>query len=230
MRRSCAEFREPDNIISAIPKSGDIDGDADSFIFRFDEVGAGKEHDWTAFVSDASSYVNDWAKGCLMARESTAAGSPYFAVCRPADNHPETVQFRRNANEGTSEIQADFIPFENITVFAGHAPRLFDIDSAIFMKLTLSADGKCARAFGSLDGDHWVMISDWVCGFKKPLILQGIAASSHDTGKAIRFMFGNVQNMAAPQKGFYHWSSFTQGKQIGLSANGHFFDGPEAGP
>src|SRR5690606_29454921 len=83
---ACDRGPEPASLISMRINTGDIWSGADSFLYLHSPTPAGA-HSLTACVSSVNSHVDEWAKGCLMARQSTDPRAPYFAVCRPADRH-----------------------------------------------------------------------------------------------------------------------------------------------
>lgn len=153
-------------------RSGDIDGTSDSFFFAHDtQMG----QTWSAAISVASSHVEPYAKGCIMARATLDADSPYVAVCRPADAHPIRAQARLAKGAGTQ-------------IKEGVAPSTLTSESLFFARLSFS--GMTAKAEASADGATWQTIASYT--FVAPLALQGIAVSGHSSPDAVRFLFGNL--------------------------------------
>ncbi len=159
--------------------SGDVWGSDDSGFFVHDDRSGAPAGIWTAFASSANSHVEPFAKACIMARVSLASDSPYFAVCRPADDEPLRVQWRADFGDDSTAVEDDIV-----------APDTVDPPAAAFLRLTIDDEGLCATGEGSLDGDAWVEIASHC--FAAPLALQGLAASSHDAGE-LRLLFGDVR-------------------------------------
>lgn len=184
--------------------SGDIWGTADSGWFLYDDHGDAPDGTWRGFVSTPNSHVDPFAKGCLMARASTDAGAPYFAVCRPADDEPLRVQWR--PSPGASSTAAE----DPIT-----APNTLDGEGAAFMRLRVSDGGTCIAGDGSADGVTWVEIAARC--FDAPLPLQGIAASSHDSG-AVRLLFGGITHEGGGPAQRYDLGEFGAAAAFGSAA------------
>lgn len=185
---SCANLQEDEAVIGIQVASGDIWDDEDSFHFvkRFySDAGA----TWTAAVSSPNSDVEAWAKGCLMARAGTSDGAPYFAVCRPADEHRVRVQWREGQDDDTRRTEERFVPKDTV-----------DPESLVHLKLTVWSAGSrdCAAGWTSIDGVTWHQIGANRC-FASRLRHQGLAASSHDPDRSIRFLFADVKRNGAPQ-------------------------------
>ena len=66
----------------------------DNIGFAPDFRNAPRNFTLSGFIGVPSDSVNDWAKGCLMIRGGLESTAPYYAVCRPADNHGPVVQYR----------------------------------------------------------------------------------------------------------------------------------------
>ena len=158
--------------------SGDLWGKRDDFVFLAKPGGDGT---WSALVSAPSSHTEDWAKGCLMARGSYDRGSPYFAVCRPADDHFTRIQVRKKAGADTS--RTDVEPPSDYRD-ERHSPA--------FLRLVLSDRATCARAEASVDRRFWRPVGAKTC-FAKPLALQGLATSSHGDRRRVKFLFSDVR-------------------------------------
>ncbi len=151
-------------------RSGDIDGIVDSCVFLHETVTVSAT--WEVALATPSSHVEEWAKGCLMVRSSLAAGSPYFAVCRPADVHPLRVQYRTTLNGPTTKLEM--------------APRPEWNDESIFYA-RLTVNGTNVSGQGSTDGKSWSTIGQ--ATLAQAPQLQGIAASGHDSALPVRFLF-----------------------------------------
>jgi hypothetical protein len=174
---------EAGELLGVEVNSEDIFGTGDDFVFLHATPGD-LDRTWSALVSTENSHVDEFAKGCLMARESTADNARYFAVCRPADNHPPRVQRRAQPGATTEEALLTF-------------PRP---ESTAFLRLTLSQGGTCASGEASFDGVTYDEI-DSAC-FDAPLSLQGFAASSHGD-EIVRTLFAqprrdDVERALAP--------------------------------
>jgi hypothetical protein len=198
---------EDTRTVELLVRSADIDGTKDNFVFLhndYTDTGYGTSR-WSAFVSVASSEIGEeWSKGCLMARQSLAPGSPYFAVCRAADDKELFVQVRREGCTGPCPTRHTDANLENS--MADPPSESFLYEEAAFIKLEITKDARGAhpRAFVSLDGHpgHWTPLladghDDWY--FRHGLPLQGLAASSNTVkntnadGSPIRFVFGNIK-------------------------------------
>ena len=167
--------------------SGDIWGSSDSFAFANIQAPADAFSRWSVAVNSANSHTEDWAKGCLMARRYRTSNSPYFAVCRPADDHKLRIQWRSTAGGGTSSTEGnDIVPQDE-------GEDAIDDESITFVRLTVQKIGSqwCAKGEGSQNRVNWVQIGSQRC-YNHSLQYQGIAASSHDGG-TLQFRFGNVR-------------------------------------
>lgn len=194
----CTGFQEADTIIGIEVNSDSMDeGDRhDHFVFAYEDVYANdaalSRIEWTAFVSAPNSHVEDHAKGCLMARASTADNAPYYAVCRFADNHPITILSRADYSGETGKVD---IPLHDIVPWATIDHEAIAKESLIFLqlKVDLRSDGStCVVGLGSQSPNEtdFVPINTRSC-FNHRLPLQGLAASSHGN-KTVKFLFGNV--------------------------------------
>jgi len=187
--------------------SGDVWASSDSAWFVHDDRSASPDGTWQAFVSTPNSHVEPFAKACLMARASLDPAAPYFAVCRPADQEPLRVQWR--ATQGGSSVA---------TEHAISPDNTLDGPGAAFVRLRLGDAGTCITGEGSADGTTWIPIDDHC--FDAPLVLQGITASSHDSG-VVRLLVGNVTlDGAAPRS----LGDFTAQVALG-AASADAFDG-----
>ena len=77
---------------------------------------------------------------------------------------------------------------------------LFDADTLVFVKLSVSREGHQARAWGSVDGHRWTELGRYQ--FAEPLKYQGIGVSSHRVGRGAKFLFGVPGDRPPP--GFDH--------------------------
>jgi hypothetical protein len=170
---------EPGAIVGIDVDSGDAWSTADDAWLATIDRTDDPDGTWTGFVSTENSWVEEFAKGCLVARASVDADAPYFAVCRPADNGRLRTQVRASAGGSTSAVEADIVPGNTI-----------DPQGVAFVRLRISAGGTCVAGDGSRDGASWVEI-DAHC-FATPLPVQGLLASSHDGG-VVRLLFGDVR-------------------------------------
>lgn len=200
---------EPAQLTGMRIQSGDIWNSTDSFMFVGKSTPA-EAHSLSGFVSTANSHVHEWAKGCLMARQSTDARAPYFAVCRPADEHKLRVQYRTSTGGSTSAVEA------SIT-----ASNTIDHESVMFVRLDLDAARTCATGYGSQDGVAWTRISGRC--FSSPLAIEGLAASSHGSG-TVTFLFGGLTRTGTGTE-FLSTTSFDAPRAIGSGASGIAYDG-----
>lgn len=175
-------------LVDLVVDTMDIEGRADSFYFLepTSRVAAngGDERSvtWRAAIGTAGSHVERFAKGCLMARATEDADSPYFAVCRPASRGPTRVQYRLSRGGPTLVVKAPPL--------AGVSP-----EGAAFASLRVVARGEDTVVSGSLSGDGVTFVPIASRVFNAPLPRQGLAASSHGA-LGVRFVFGGVERNA----------------------------------
>lgn len=155
--------------------SGDIWDTADDMLFAQRDETASPGGTWSALVSTPNSWVEPFAKACLMARAGLDAEAPYLAVCRPADTQPLRVQWRSSAGGSSSDTEHDVAPAGTV-----------EPSSAAWIRLEIDADGLCATGYGAWRPNDWIQI-DRRC-FEQPLTHQGLAASSHGAGP-VRLLF-----------------------------------------
>ena len=74
---------------------------------------------------------------------------------------------------------------------------LFNADTLVFVRLSVSQAGHRARAWGSVDGLDWVELGFYE--FAEPLKYQGIAVSSHGAARGAKFLFGVPHNHPHPR-------------------------------
>ena len=171
-------------LLGADVRSGDIEGNADSFVFAHGGPMTGATT-WTTAIAVASSHVQEWAKGCVMARVGLAADDPYVAVCRPADVHPIRAQARLTKGGGTIKFDAT-------------APAELTAESTFFARMTLSVQGPGAKVVveASADGAAWQAVTTQVLAAWPGY--QGVAVSGHGSQDPVRFVFGNLSRGGAP--------------------------------
>ncbi|WP_257447378.1 Ca2+-dependent phosphoinositide-specific phospholipase C [Archangium lipolyticum] len=206
----CGGYQEAVNVIGAEVDSGDIWGSSDSFLFASEYNGAVTTTTWTAAVNTPNSHVEVWAKGCLMARESTASNARYFAVCRPADENKPRLQYRTSTGGSTSSAEVDIVPADTV-----------DQESITFLRLTVQYDGSqtCAWGYASQNASAWKLIGSRC--FSGLLGHQGLAASSHDSGR-VKLLFGDVKRNSTQ----YRQASFPSKAAVGGGVSSwRLFDG-----
>lgn len=197
---------EPGAIVGMSVDSGDIWSTADEFRFAYVDRTAAPDGEWSALVSTVNSWVEPFAKGCLMARAGLGPGAPYFAVCRPADEEPLRVQIRETAGASTQAIEDDVVPSSTVSP-----------TSVAWVRLVLSDDGLCATGLGAWQRGQWVAIGSHC--FTTPLTHQGLAASSHDSGP-VKLLFVDPR-----RDGSTIDSGALTSVSVGV-ASGQTFDGP----
>ncbi len=202
----CGNRQEKADAIALKVNSEDINGSRDHFAFAYQALGARKV-DWTTSVNIASSHVDRWAKGCLMARASLSDSSPYFAVCRPSDNSKLVVQWRNSYGNNTDR--------NNGVNFS--TPGNIEQSDFTYMRMSVNNEGKCISGFGSLDGKRWQKIGDQVC-FSEALKYQGIAGSSHGNSE-VRHIFSNLRRWNGPVR-----LNDLQQKNIGTVRSSRFYE------
>jgi len=205
----CEGYQETVDVIGAEVDTGDIWGSADSFLFAYENNNAVTTTTWTAAVDSANSHMDDWAKGCLMVRAGTASNARYFAVCRPADVNKPRIQYRTSTGGSSSSAEVDIVPADTV-----------DQDSVTFLRLTVQYDGTqtCAWGYASQNGSTWKLIGSRC--FSGLLAQQGLAASSHGSGKA-KLLFTNVKRGST----LYHQASFPYKTAVGSVTGWRLFDG-----
>ncbi|MCP4130967.1 MAG: hypothetical protein GY754_08300 [bacterium] len=163
----------------------DLWGKDDDFSFHFNKTAnANTDRSYSAMIATPNSHVEDWAKGCLIARNKISGSnngeaSAYFGVCRPADNEKLRVQYRKETGDSTTAVEKNIVPDDTI-----------DQESLTYVKLEISNNSTCAAGYGSQDGENWVLINS-KCGFDT-LEYEGIGVSSHGGGP-VKFLFANVE-------------------------------------
>ena len=175
---------EPGEMGGVWSRTGDIWRERDSFYFHYHECRPeDADHVYDFLVSSPNSEVEDWAKGCVMARASLRPGAPYFGVLRLGEKAGLRVQFRDR--QGAPTVKRE-LP----------TPAGFEADTLALLRLVVSGGGLLADGFASVDGDEWLHIARW--GFAEPLVYQGLAVSGHDGRGGSKFLFGVRGGAARP--------------------------------
>ena len=167
-------------------RSEDIWGKRDSFLYHYRDCSDHLNNQYTFQISGPNSKVDDWVKGGVMARSSLARNSPYFGVFRVGEHHGLRIQYRV-APEGPTMAREKTLGPEG----------LFDADTLVFVKLSVSQEGHGTRAWGSVDGHDWTELGRY--RFAEPLRYQGIGVSSHGVGRGAKFLFGVTGNGPRPE-------------------------------
>ena len=135
---------------------------------------------WQQLTADGSvsaqvltqTNTDPWAKAGVMLRQSTDAGSPYYAAFVTPGNGI-TVQYR--ATQGGQASQ--------LAVIAGTAPT--------YLKVTSS--GGSFSAYSSTDGVTWTLITGSTVTFTTTYpLLAGLAVTSHNGGALSTATFNTV--------------------------------------
>ena len=185
LRGSTPSVTEAGHICGIWARSGDIWGKRDSFQYHYRDCSEQLDNEYTLYISGPNSEVDDWVKGGLMARASLAGDSSYFGVFRIGEHHGLRIQYRLSP-KGTTMAEG-----------RGLGPEgLFDADTLVFVRLTISGEGHQARAWGSVDGHDWTELGHY--DFPEPLKYQGIGVSSHRVARGAKFLFGVPGNDARP--------------------------------
>ncbi len=180
---------EPGTVGGIWARSGDIWNREDSFLFRHKRFVADEiDNEYVFAVSGPNSHTDDWVKGCVMARQTLAAGSPYLGVFRVGEKHGLRVQIRPSANAPTAVLERHIGP-------TWRFGSDFEQDTLVYVRLQVSDSGRSVSGSGSVDGSDWVELG--AHRFDQPLALQGLGVSSHGQGRGAKFLFvvpdGGVQ-------------------------------------
>ncbi|HYO64010.1 MAG TPA: Ca2+-dependent phosphoinositide-specific phospholipase C, partial [Pyrinomonadaceae bacterium] len=190
----CACRTESPAVVGINAVSKDIWGGSDNFTFLYERQPDDGGRTWSAFLSTPGSHVEPWAKGCVMARKDVSAGSPYFAVCRTAAEHPLRVQYRLEPNAETVRKEIALGPDSA----DDHHQHMF-----VTLRTNRNDSGQtCVSGYGSLYADDMSKILIEQKCFNTTLPLQGIGASSHADSlsaqsEPVKFLFGNVSKADA---------------------------------
>jgi hypothetical protein len=158
--------------------SGDLDAG-----FYFASMPAPAQASLSGYVAVPSSHVEEFSKGCLIARAGNGPTAPYLAVCRTGDAHRPRVEYRLADGEAPTVIDA---------------PDRAGLSEETLPFLRLEVDGAEVRAFVSLDGaGNWVPIATQTLSAAPTLL--GLAASAHGSSTPVKLVFGNVDLEVAAQ-------------------------------
>jgi hypothetical protein len=168
------------NVVTVDALTGDIWGYDDAFHYSYQSFGSGAaaNNTWTASVAEfgsssfpvvgnATTQVWQWARGCLMARASTASNSPYVAVCRNADVIGIHAQWRGPVlSESAPATGCGPLTNTNCISYldaskseevdwhdgspASQCEYCVSRDTPAFLKLEVYNGGNCVRAYGGV--------------------------------------------------------------------------------
>ena len=177
---------EAGDVCGVWARSEDIWGKRDSLLYHYRDCSDHLDNQYTFYISGPNSKVDDWVKGGVMARSSLARNSPYFGVFRVGEHHGLRIQYRVAPKGPTMAEERRLGP-----------EGLFDADTLVFVKLSVSQEGHRARAWGSVDGHDWTGLGFYE--FSEPLKYQGISVSSHGVARGAKFLFGVPGNGPRPE-------------------------------
>lgn len=181
MRGATPRVAEPGTVGGIWARSGDIWNRNDSFVFHHTACASDDiDNTYVFAISGPNSHVDDWVKGCVMARHSIDTGSPYLGVFRVGEKHGLRVQVRPAVNAPTVVLERRIGP--SWTFGAD-----FDQDTLVYVKLEITDEGRRADAAGSINGSDWVALGSH--RFDQPLNLQGLAVSAHAQRRGAKFLF-----------------------------------------
>ena len=213
-RSDCQDRSEQNDLIGIEATSYNIDGRSDDFVFAY-AASSDPQFIWTAFVAAPSSHVTPQAKGCLMARASVAADSPYFGICRPADQDRVRVQWRAHAGDDTTKIELDAVDPEK---------------TAAFVSLRAEQHGPqtCFTGVVSPNNQDWYSTQTASICLDGTFPLQGLAVNSN--GGPARILFGHVRRVVGGVETTINKSMLGNVQWIGVGAPGlgRAWDGPIA--
>jgi len=167
---------------------------------------------WTAFIANANSHINNWAKCAIIARaDCTTNNCAYFGIIVPADDnggdgtHAPRSQYRTSSGSSMTDTVGSIpsIICETVSPFTTSTSTMSNTggitnDYRFFIKATFTWNGAntVCTVYGSQNGVTYTQIdSKTITGW---LGYQGISASSHDSGnnfndgKNYTFGFSNL--------------------------------------
>jgi hypothetical protein len=218
----CAELSTENSferVITTHVRSGDIYGTSDSMGNAYNIYNDDLLHEWTAEIYTESSHTADeHGKVCLMARVDYAANGRYFAICRLADNHVGTAQWRTTIGGATGEVSYPTIDDHGIKTY-----NFIDSDSdwdlraesTTWLRLLTYKSGSYYYAVGyiSPDGTSWKYVGyQW---FSERPMRQGLAVSSHNTSETQKYVIRNLKHTYNGNTYDMYWSSFLNYKKWG---------------
>ncbi len=172
MHPSVVNKAEPGSQLILGDKSGgDINGQSDRFNFAmFPAVPPnGQTEQYVATIASASNTsIHSYAKGLLMARETTAANSRFFAVGRAGDNHGLIVMYRQQ--DGANAVYQE--------TSLGYKENYNIVRLSLTPEIMNGKSGMRCRGYGSQSGYTWFQIgpSVWIEG---NLGFKGMAVSAN---------------------------------------------------
>ena len=185
LRGYTPSITEAGDVCGVWARSGDLWGKRDSFFFHYRDCSNHIDNQYAFYISGPNSEVDDWAKGGVMARSSLARNAPYFGVFRVGEHHGLRVQYRVAPKGPTIAEERRLGP-----------EGLFDPDTLVFVRLSVSQDGHGVRGWGSINGHEWTELGRYE--FTEPLKYQGIL-SSHRVARGVKFLFGVPGNRPRPE-------------------------------
>ena len=188
LRADCSRRAADQTTLGIKVASGDIGGRVDDFMLAETRKVVTQVQ---GFVFAPSSSVDDQAKACFMSREAPTRGSPYFAVCRAAEKHAPSIQYRLNEGDEAQRIEIlpqAFLPGADVSAA-----------SIAALRLVVSRAGRCYTGQASIDAADWRMIGRTVC-FAAPLAHTGLAVSSHNDRSAVSFDLVGMKFDGVPAK------------------------------
>lgn len=206
---------EGGNVLSVKVESGEIKGGKDSFHFAYLE-NPGVVGTWDAQVSTANSHIEDKGQGCLMARENLSSNSPYFAMCRYADDN-RVHAFWMDSEGEKFKVGADIAPKDTV-----------DKESISFISLRIvesngqyCVSGRAGLTPGGFPDtpDEGFQTVAQGC-FDDPLVYQGVASASKKDTEPLTFLYSRLRIDEA----VLTTADLTQ-RNIGKMANGLAYDG-----
>jgi len=166
---------ESGEVCAVWARTGDIWSDRDSFYFHYWRCpSTSASHTYDFLVASPNSEVENWAKGCVMARASLRQDAPYFGVFRLGEKGGLRVQLRDRV--GAPTVKRELATAEG-----------FEPDTLAMVRLAITRNGRLADGFGSVDGKEWTHIARW--GFAEPLLYHGLGVSGHDGRDGVKFLF-----------------------------------------
>lgn len=172
---------EPGTVGGIWARSGDIWGERDSFLFHHRALTAAEaDQSYEFLISGANSHEDDWTKGGIMARAGLDPGAPYLGIFRPGEKHGLRAQIRVASGGPTMVLDRHLGPRWRFGSY-------FEQDTLAYARLELTDGGRHAAAYGSIDGVDWEQLG--LFEFDEPLLLHGLAVSSHGQRRGVKYLF-----------------------------------------
>lgn len=175
-----AEFRESGRVMTV-----NVSGGRDMMLFWAREGGPSSDAAWSAYISGSSSPRDREARACLAAASGKDPELSFFAVCKAGDEKPLHAVWLEPGMKGPATRTGNVVLDDAV-------PE----KSAIFVRLDITDDGKCAAGYGSVDGEKWMPIHERC--FDAPLVLRGVAAEAGD--RNTRFLIGELSQESSGEK------------------------------